>query len=71
MKPHPPLFLFAQIDPLANIEVSKIRSCEIIQDTVHFTVEENGAPTIKKAKKSDFIMNQIAEHGITIASNIL
>lgn len=65
------LFIFSQINPLDNIEVQNIKSCEIISNTVHFQIiNPDSSIEVKKVPKSQFIMTQIEQFSISIEANI-
>lgn len=64
-------FLFSQINPLDMLPVEQVKSCEIIDEWVHFQIpNDTGGFKLKKVKKTQFIMSQIAQFSIPIEANI-
>lgn len=65
--PPKPVFIFHYTQPLDNIEVSKILGVEIIGETCHFQIiDEEGRKAMRCAAKTPYIMDQIAQHSISI-----
>lgn len=67
---HKTFFMFKYNDPLGGIETKYIKGVELIGDKAHFqVVDAEGKQTMKSVAKTNFVLEQIAQHGISIEAN--